>query len=590
MLNKLSLYCLAFLCCPLLMLAQNKQPTFTVETDTKETTVNSYVEVDFILENGRGTNFKAPKIKNAKIVSGPSTSSSTTIINGKISQKMSYNYMLQSLKPGFILISSASIEVNGKVLKTDRIRVRILRDKPKTITSQNGTNPVPLDGEYFVRAEPSTASAKIGQQILLDYKLYTAVNIESYNIEEEGEYQGFYAKDIQRYNSKAKRETVNGKQYTTKVLKRVALFPQQAGKLTIRPMRIQLGVSGGNPKQRKSFFFNRNIRRVPYTTEAVDISVSPFSTDAPASFSGAVGIYEAGVEVNRTSLTTDNDLSIRLTISGDGDVKRIQAPDIGLPVDSFELYDPRIVDESSFEKQGQLQGQKIIEYLAVPRYPGKYTIQPTFTYFNTDTLDYVTLKGNKYYISVQQGSKKVRDVVTTEPTVVEDIRHIKATTSLNEQGSTFFGSSLFWIMSVLPLIFLGGVIVVHREQVRRNSIDGAVLKSKGARKMAEKRLKTAEKHLKSNDSSAFYDEISAASLGYICDKLRISRAELSKDNVREKMKTLAVGKERIEQFMAVLKTCEMARFAGMYNPSAMKETYENAAAAIVEIEEKTKEA
>jgi len=62
--------------------------------------------------------------------------------------------------------------------------------------------------------------------------------------------------------------------------------------------------------------------------------------------------------------------------------------------------------------------------------------------------------------------------------------------------------------------------------------------------------------------------------GFVCDKLKIPFSELTKENVREKLQQFEVSEGLIGDFMEVMKTCEMALFAGMDNTAAMEESYE----------------
>lgn len=567
---------------PFVLVAQGKAPVFTANSDAKEVLLNNYFEVEYTLENGQGTDFKPPPFKNFKVVRGPSTSSSTTIVNGKVSQKISYGYMLAPKKAGRFTIGSATIKVGGKRLKSNFLIVDVLNAPPKSKLKGGKT----LEEAVSVRIEPSTLDAKIGQQIMVDYKLYTTVNIETYDIESESDYDGFYAEEVRHFDSRVKREVIDGEQYTTKVLRRIALFPQQAGKLTIDPMRLRVGVLKEGARPSRSFFSRGNVERYRINSEPIDINVTPLPPNPPISFAGAVGKYEVGSSINRKLMTTDDDLVLRLSIIGDGDLKRIQPPDMGFAVDSFEIYDPRVIEENSTEKQGQREARKVFEYTVVPKYPGVYAIQPKFTYFDTDTLDYVTLKGQVYRIQVKQGShRKAAAPIVEENTQQEDIRFIKSETTLKKGHTSFFGSNLFFILLTLPFLLLSGVVVINREKIKQSQIDLSVVKSRQAKKVAQKRLKTAEKYRTENNSRAFYNEVSRASLGYICDKLQIPTSELTKNNVREKMKALAVSEASIEKFMRVIQTCEMALFAGMDNSAAMQETYENAISAIAEIEE-----
>ena len=90
--------------------------------------------------------------------------------------------------------------------------------------------------------------------------------------------------------------------------------------------------------------------------------------------------------------------------------------------------------------------------------------------------------------------------------------------------------------------------------------------------------------MKANKSRAFYDEVSRALLGYVCDKLSIPLSELTKDNVSQKLQSLKVQEQHITDYMSIIKITEMALFAGMDNSASMQETYHKSVKVISEIE------
>lgn len=555
-----------------------QEATFEAYSDAKQVVLNSYFEVTFTLKNGDGSNFRAPSFDNFNVLSGPARSVSTTIINGAVSKELSYSYTLQPKKLGKFNIGSASIRVDNRELRTRPLSVEVVEGK-------KGDSGQP-DGEVFVRAEPSTLEAWIGQQVVVSYRLYTTVNIDNYNVLQESEYAGFYAEDIRRIDSRVKREVINGRQYATKLLRQVAVYPQQTGALTIDPMQIQLGVVAEDGGRRNSFFFNRQIKRVAVQTEPVTIQVRPLPEEAPPSFTGAVGQYQVTASLNQNNLTTDDVLQLTLSISGDGDIKRVQPPAVPFP-ESFELYDPKIVDESRYENGEQIIGKKVIEYLALPREAGLYEIRPAFTYFDPDSARYVTFNSTLFRVQVEQGSARPRSPGAVQETVEtgpQEIKYIKMDTAIHPTNRQFFGSPFFWTLTALPFFFLGGAIGYKRYLVQKAGVDPLLLRTRKARKVALKRLKTAETHLKARDSRAFYDEISKAMLGYVCDKLQIPRSELTKDNVKSKLQALQVSSELTNDFMEIIHNTEMALFAGMDNAASMEETYQKTLEVLTDID------
>ena len=502
---------------------------------------------------------------------------STTIINGNASQKLAYSFNVQPKKVGKFKIAPASIVVNGKTVKTKTLTVEVVKSK-------KGKNGEAQEQELFVKAEIDTNLLYVGQQIMVNYKLYSTVTVENYDIAFEPEYQGFFAQDIRRYDSRAVREVIDGVQYLTKVLKRVALFPQQTGLQKIDPMTVRLGVVVGN-KRPNSFFFNNQIKPVTVETNPIEINVKSLPTPIPPNFSGAVGKYAMKSFIDKTNITTDDAIAVRMTIQGNGDIKRLQPPSIDFPA-SFEIYDPKVLDETSQESGGKLRGQKTIEYLAIAKQGGRYQLKPSFTYFDTDSAKFITLLPNLFNLNIRQGKGVSNNQsLTSAPEIsTKDIRFIKTSTSYDSKGTPFPKTNLFYSLLFFPFLVLGGATIYKNILARNSNVDIALLKRKKAQKVAIKKLASAEQFLNANKSKSFYDEISRALLGYVCDKLSIPLSELTKDNVRQKLESLAVQSQHIEAFMKLIKTAEMALFAGMDNSAAMNETYQKSINVISDIE------
>lgn len=536
---------------------------FEAYCDAKQVLLKSYFDVTFTLYNADGTNFKAPDFRNFTVINGPAVSRSTSIINGKMSKEVGYTYTLQPKRIGTFSIGKAQIKVGNKAIESKPISIAVVQGKPGSTEAE----------ELYIEAIPSITEAWVGQQIMLDYKLFTTVQVETQNVISESDYQGFYAQDIRRYDSRVVREVIDGTQYATKVLKRLALFPQQTGKLTIDPLNVQLGAVVDGNNQRRSFFFSRQIRRIPASTEPLAINIKPLPPEAPASFTGAVGTFEVATRINRATVTTDDAISIVISIRGNGDIKRIQAPPLSFP-EQFEVYDPKVIKENSFENLGQLYGEKEIEYLLVPKEPGQYQLTPEFSYFDPDSAKYVVYNQNTFAINVGQGTQRKTALnVKPEPERTQDIAYLKSDPGFGNR-SYLRDSPLFWIFSLLPFLLLGGAYTYKQLKAQNDALDPALLRQRKARKAAQKRLETAQLHLKAGKSRAFYDEISKAMLGYVCDKLQLPRSELTKDNVKGRLQGLEVAEAEIERFMKTIQTCEMALFAGMDNSTAMQETYE----------------
>jgi len=92
----------------------------------------------------------------------------------------------------------------------------------------------------FVRAVPSSDTAYIGQQITLDYNIYYTINVRRYDQVQEPKYDGFFAEQMRNISRNKNVEIVDGVQYNVTTVRRVALYPQQTGKLEIEASKFKL--------------------------------------------------------------------------------------------------------------------------------------------------------------------------------------------------------------------------------------------------------------------------------------------------------------------------------------------------------------
>jgi len=97
------------------------------------------------------------------------------------------------------------------------------------------------------------------------------------------------------------------------------------------------------------------------------------SSATPSSFNGAVGNFNFKAEIDKNKVVTNESIMLRLTLSGSGNIQLLKAPEPQLP-SGVDKYDPKVYD--NVNKGSVVSGQKIIEYLIVPRVAGDKEIPP----------------------------------------------------------------------------------------------------------------------------------------------------------------------------------------------------------------------
>ena len=76
-------------------------------------------------------------------------------------------------------------------------------------------------------------------------------------------------------------------------------------------------------------------------TPKLTIDVSPLPSGKPASYCGGVGSFSISSSVSTTELKENEAVTLKLVISGTGNMKLIKTPEIKFPAD-FEVYDPKV--------------------------------------------------------------------------------------------------------------------------------------------------------------------------------------------------------------------------------------------------------
>jgi len=563
--------------------------------------------------NQNGSDFNWPAMKNFRIVSGPYTSSgsSVQIINGQVSRSVDYSFtfVVMAKDEGIFEISSAKVKIDGKLYQSNSLKIQVVKSTNNQQGGQNSGNSSgdnDFSNDVFLKVTTSKKNPYQGEEVIITYKLYYRINISDPYFKKEPSFRGFWVQDIMdRKGFVQYTESVKGQQFHVAEIRKYALFPQKSGKLTIESIdaTVQAQIkSQSNQRSRDPFgnFFSdpfssryKNIE-INLDTKPLSLNVKPLpSRNKPADFSGAVGNFKMTAKVDKNSLKTNDALTLTITMSGKGNVELIKNPEISFPPD-FEVYDPQITKKINYSKNG-ISGTKTFEYIIIPRTTGEFTINPIkFSFFDLKQKKYKTLQSDKFNISVEKGDGQQSNVTYSGTNqkdikyIGSDIRHIKTNyPDFKLSGNIFFGSSLFYILLVIPfLLFILFIFIWKKELQKRSNV--ALLKNRKATKVAHKKLKKAHAYLKNENTSEFYIEISQALWGYLSDKFSIPLTNLSMDTVKASLENENVKPETIITFIELLNNCEFVRFAPGDSTSAMDNLYNQAVNAISIMENELK--
>lgn len=600
MIRKQFLFFIFLLC----VVGLNAQVRFT--TSAPEAVVEGeQFRLSFKVNTQDVSDFKAPVFNGFDVLMGPSRSveSSFSMVNGKTTQSSSitYTYILSATKPGTYTIPGASIRSEGQVYKSNSVRLRVLKaDASAAQSSQSGgatrmhtqQSGSQITGkDLFITVTANKKRVFEQEAILLTYKVYSLVNLTQL-AGNMPDLDGFHTQEIPLPQQKSMTmEHFNGRNYGTVVWRQYLLFPQRSGKLKVPAVEFEgLVVQQNAAIDPIDAFFNG----ADLTTEVkkkivapgMEIQVDPLP-DRPANFSGAVGQFSIeSALIPEQELKSNDALTLRLTVSGTGNMKLLTAPKVNFPKD-FEAYDPKVTDNTRLERNG-VTGNKVFEYIAVPRYKGDYEIPAVeFCYFDPQSKSYKTIKTQPYKIKVAQGnSRPASDAAAQKELELlnSDIRYIKSgDADLQPMEDLFFGSASYWTSLAVLLILLIAISAFLRVQ-GKNRQNVARMKGKRANSVATKRLKAARKLLEKQQADSFYEEVLKALWGYVSDKLTIPVAELNKENIQQRLMEHNVEDTLAIRFNDVLNACEFARFAPGDPQATMDKIYQDAVAVISELE------
>ena len=505
---------------------------------------------------------------------GSGTSTSMQMVNGRTSVAVTYQYRFQAIKDGVFEIGPVKVTVGGRTYETEPISL-VVSDTPAPRGGIADTGD-PADGippeDLFIDTDVSRATVFENEPVVVEYRIFTRVPVDSYGITTLPQTTGFWTEELEQSQSpQVERVIRDGIEYQTATIRRVALFPTGSGERTLEPLGIQAQVRVPERRQRDIFgdiFGGSSLfdRRVPVAVASrpVTIEVQPLPTDGrPGSFTGHVGELDISATVDRVSVAANEAVTYRLAVTGTGNLRALAPPEIAFP-DEFEVFPPETTDRIA-PGGGSIQGTRTYEYVLIPRAPGSVTFPPVeVSYFDARSSSYGTARSQPVEITVTGDATALSTETGAVPSAVESIReeirfiHI-GTPDFRRTGVPLHTTAGFWIVLLLPVAAVVGAATVRRHRDRIEG-DVAYARVRRARRMARKRLARA-KGLAGGDPRDFYAEVAGALQGFLADKLNVAEAGLVREEVGGLARRRGVSDETLERLFACLDDCDLQRFA-----------------------------
>ena len=563
------------------------QVQFEAKVSKQTLGLNERLRIDFTM-NDDGDNFTPPNFEGFKIIAGPSQQVSQSWVNGKSSFNKTYSYFLLPTQRGNLVIRQASIDIRGQIYKTSPVKITVTAavEQPRDPNDSQ----VSADESLHLVAEISKTNPYINEPITVVYKIYFSYNIGITNWREldKPKYNDFWSQNIDIKQLVAEEGKYKGEKYRFVTLRKTVLYPQKSGKLVIEPLSLDVDVQ--LPSNRRNIFGQvllvEDHKRVSAGAKTISVKALPES-GKPADFSGAVGRFVFKVTPSKTNLKSGESLDLDVSVSGAGNLKLFTLPKPIVPT-ALEMYDPVHNEQVSTPLSG-MTGKISDKYAIIPQYKGKYPIKPmVFTYFDLGSKSYKTITSPEIMVNVLEGPMAADNAVAATPSDTKkailssaQFKFIKLKTELTSmKHKDFYGSTLFYILSVLPFLCIP-VIVLFKK--KKEAIDGDVAgnKIKLSNKLAKKYLSEAQKEI--GNKEPFYIALEKAMHNFLKAKINIETSEMSKEKISEILLGRKANPDAIASFINLTENCEFARYAPS-SSTAIQQDYDKAVAIISELE------
>ncbi|MEM6398358.1 MAG: BatD family protein [Bacteroidota bacterium] len=526
--------------------AQTHSDNFlTVRLDRDRIALDDTLLYTFEVHNATVDEVIPPDFAGFRQVGQPFREENSTLIAGQSMLVTKINYRLVPLREGGITIEPGRLKLEGRLYYTNSRRVEVL---------PAGTEVATVAPSNFLQLETDRTRAFVGQQIIVDLNVYTTVNRKGLNALSRPSLDGFISKPRSGFDKRTQTVTRNGKTYLGQTIESFALYPVRSGELVIEPFEYNMSVQSFRPTG--SGFRQPYTEFIRLVSDSLRIEVSELPPP-PSDFSGGIGDFSIVTSINRDTLSTDDALNLRISISGDGDIFRLREIIPADPAD-WEIYPPSNQLEEMVDSPTGFYGRKVIDYQLVPREAGTIVLDPKVIVFRPDTAAYVDLADEDFVLQVGEGEgRPTYDTTSLDTTTTLTLSPSVAEPRLYKPGSPPSGQSIYWVLFALPLLIVGGLGIQTWLKMRADRLDPADRAQSQAARKAYRQLKKAQG--KSPDLQFAVTEQTL--LEYLKDRLRLPISELSKASIVQLLTVREIEKETADDYVNLLQQCERARYA-----------------------------
>ena len=529
-------------------------------------------QVQYIIEEGeKAMNMRPPLFSNFRIVAGPNVYNGSVAGSNGVKSLRNSVYTLAADRPGKFIISGATVMVNGKLLRSNDALVEVLT-KEEAINRFNKANGIsnsdyflrPGENGYdkikqnlFVRLIVDKRICYVGEPVLATFKLYSRLESKSDIVKNPGFY-GFTVYDMVNLADKQVTiEKLQGKIFDVHTIRKVQLYPLQAGIFTVDAMEVKnkvefsrsdvykkteqeivegvLGTDDTETKPDGTDVFETDISTGPVTIHVVPVP----DKNRPLGFDGATGRFSISAALIKNNLSKNEEGFLEIIISGKGNFIQISAPSVQWPA-GIESFEPTVKDNLD-KTTMPLTGNRIFRYPFVCATAGKYQLPPVnISYFDSDSKNYKMITTGMVDLVVSNEEKK-------KPVVEEQKTSIA--------GQSEKAARMAGVLVVLLVVF----VLLYWIFRKKEPAPLLLFQQEQVLPSVENLLEPAYEMV-SDEGNRFHSILHGIIWKFAAEQFLLSGSEMSKQILSARMSEVHINGNIIERLFKIIEQCETGMF------------------------------
>lgn len=341
---------------------------FTLKVSAARISMQDFIQVQYLIENSRRVSqFIPPVFKSFDIVEGPDQTSGWNMENGVLKEYVAFSFLLKPIREGRLMVPSATARIDGKQFRSNAVWVDVAasiipgltenQDFASELVMRKGeTVDDKVRNNIFVKLDVDKRTCYEGEPVTATYKLYTRLRSES-KVTKRPSFNGFSVYDMVNPESEEPlRELYQGREYNVYLLRKVQLYPLQAGAIELDPVEVENTLTFIKWEQLQSGLALTRImknlaegnsdeavirEKVLLSNAPVVVDVKALPADRDPHFNGAVGSFEVRTFLSDPVVHKNDLVNLVVKVSGKGNFPMLVAPHVNWP-DSAEPYETTV--------------------------------------------------------------------------------------------------------------------------------------------------------------------------------------------------------------------------------------------------------